>query len=124
DHKFEWTREEFKGWADTVATKYGYEFEMMDIGSFKSALCWGDIEEEKQIVKDSLRRFLGLQEKEGEWTREELMTEAEKRWGSSSQAAIFTKKGLTTEKSISPNITIGENQNHLVPNPDEQQLET
>ncbi|MGW1025775.1 3' terminal RNA ribose 2'-O-methyltransferase Hen1 [Streptomyces sp. NPDC002577] len=32
DHRFEWTREEFRGWADRVAERYGYEVEFAPIG--------------------------------------------------------------------------------------------
>lgn len=32
DHRFEWTREEFRAWAEGVAGKYGYEVEMQPIG--------------------------------------------------------------------------------------------
>jgi len=32
DHRFEWTREEFRLWVDAIAGKYGYEVEMQPIG--------------------------------------------------------------------------------------------
>ncbi|MGW7386194.1 3' terminal RNA ribose 2'-O-methyltransferase Hen1 [Streptomyces sp. NPDC054794] len=32
DHRFEWTREEFRGWAATVAERYGYEVEFRPVG--------------------------------------------------------------------------------------------
>ncbi|MCH7923020.1 MAG: 3' terminal RNA ribose 2'-O-methyltransferase Hen1, partial [Nitrospinae bacterium] len=32
DHRFEWTREEFKSWVSRVAEKYGYEVEIQPIG--------------------------------------------------------------------------------------------
>ena len=32
DHRFEWTREEFKAWGDGVAARYGYEVEYQEIG--------------------------------------------------------------------------------------------
>ncbi|MFJ3586639.1 3' terminal RNA ribose 2'-O-methyltransferase Hen1 [Streptomyces sp. NPDC090127] len=32
DHRFEWTREEFRGWADRVAEQYGYGVEFTPVG--------------------------------------------------------------------------------------------
>ncbi|HEU5332137.1 MAG TPA: 3' terminal RNA ribose 2'-O-methyltransferase Hen1 [Actinocrinis sp.] len=32
DHRFEWTRAEFAGWADTVASRYGYRVEYRPVG--------------------------------------------------------------------------------------------
>jgi len=32
DHRFEWTREEFKQWATTIQSKYQYDFELFPIG--------------------------------------------------------------------------------------------
>ncbi|MET8452562.1 3' terminal RNA ribose 2'-O-methyltransferase Hen1 [Streptomyces sp. NPDC005209] len=32
DHRFEWTREEFRGWAATVAERYGYAVEFRPVG--------------------------------------------------------------------------------------------
>lgn len=33
DHRFEWTRAEFRAWAERVASTYGYAFEWMPIGA-------------------------------------------------------------------------------------------
>lgn len=33
DHRFEWTREEFRGWAGTVAERHGYDVEFVAVGS-------------------------------------------------------------------------------------------
>jgi 3' terminal RNA ribose 2'-O-methyltransferase Hen1 len=33
DHRFEWTREEFRTWAETVADGYGYTLELRPVGS-------------------------------------------------------------------------------------------
>jgi hypothetical protein len=32
DHRFEWTREEFRGWAMGVAERYGYSFKFLPVG--------------------------------------------------------------------------------------------
>ncbi|WP_327698192.1 3' terminal RNA ribose 2'-O-methyltransferase Hen1 [Streptomyces sp. NBC_00459] len=32
DHRFEWTREEFRAWADAVAERHGYEAEFLPVG--------------------------------------------------------------------------------------------
>ena len=32
DHRFEWTREEFRAWAERTASAYGYSFEWMPVG--------------------------------------------------------------------------------------------
>ncbi|WFB06972.1 3' terminal RNA ribose 2'-O-methyltransferase Hen1 [Streptomyces sp. LX-29] len=32
DHRFEWTRQEFRAWADTVAERYGYRVEFRPVG--------------------------------------------------------------------------------------------
>ncbi|MEZ0161398.1 3' terminal RNA ribose 2'-O-methyltransferase Hen1 [Streptomyces griseorubens] len=32
DHRFEWTREEFRGWARTVAERHGYDVEFLPVG--------------------------------------------------------------------------------------------
>ena len=32
DHRFEWTREEFRAWADAVAERHGYETEFVPVG--------------------------------------------------------------------------------------------
>ncbi|MFE5208941.1 3' terminal RNA ribose 2'-O-methyltransferase Hen1 [Streptomyces sp. NPDC056600] len=32
DHRFEWTREEFRAWADSVAARYGYDVEYRPVG--------------------------------------------------------------------------------------------
>ncbi len=32
DHRFEWTREEFRGWARTVAERHGYAVEFLPVG--------------------------------------------------------------------------------------------
>lgn len=32
DHRFEWTREEFRGWAGTVAERHGYDVEFVAVG--------------------------------------------------------------------------------------------
>ena len=31
DHKFEWTRREFKDWAEKIAENYNYNYEIFDI---------------------------------------------------------------------------------------------
>ena len=33
DHRFEWTRAEFRSWAEGVAVKYGYAFEWLPVGA-------------------------------------------------------------------------------------------
>jgi len=33
DHRFEWTREEFRAWADRVAARYGYAVRMLPVGA-------------------------------------------------------------------------------------------
>ena len=33
DHRFEWTRDEFRAWGDRVAGTYGYAFEWMPVGT-------------------------------------------------------------------------------------------
>src|SRR5260370_41864948 len=33
DHRFEWTRAEFRGWSANVANRYGYTFEWLPIGN-------------------------------------------------------------------------------------------
>jgi hypothetical protein len=33
DHRFEWTRAEFRGWCGRVANEYGYAFEWMPVGN-------------------------------------------------------------------------------------------
>lgn len=38
DHRFEWTREEFKSWCEVQAQKYGYTFKIDFIGEVDSAL--------------------------------------------------------------------------------------
>ena len=38
DHRFEWTREEFKNWAKCIKDKYGYSFESHDIGPAESGI--------------------------------------------------------------------------------------
>jgi hypothetical protein len=32
DHRFEWTRSEFAGWAEPVAARFGYEVQFMPVG--------------------------------------------------------------------------------------------
>jgi 3' terminal RNA ribose 2'-O-methyltransferase Hen1 len=32
DHRFEWTREEFRAWAEKIATRYGYDLRLDEIG--------------------------------------------------------------------------------------------
>jgi hypothetical protein len=32
DHRFEWTREEFRSWADPVAARYGYAVTYLPVG--------------------------------------------------------------------------------------------
>ena len=32
DHRFEWTRHEFKQWADVICQRYGYEVEIDPVG--------------------------------------------------------------------------------------------
>jgi len=32
DHRFEWTRNEFQGWADGVCGRFGYAVRMLPIG--------------------------------------------------------------------------------------------
>ena len=32
DHRFEWTREEFRKWAEKIAGTFGYSFEISFIG--------------------------------------------------------------------------------------------
>jgi hypothetical protein len=32
DHRFEWTRAEFRSWAERMAAEYGYTFEWKPIG--------------------------------------------------------------------------------------------
>jgi 3' terminal RNA ribose 2'-O-methyltransferase Hen1 len=36
DHRFEWTREQFAGWANAVAARYGYEVRYLPIGPLDS----------------------------------------------------------------------------------------
>jgi hypothetical protein len=33
DHRFEWTREEFRGWADRVAAEHGYRVRYLPVGT-------------------------------------------------------------------------------------------
>ncbi|HEX7831051.1 MAG TPA: 3' terminal RNA ribose 2'-O-methyltransferase Hen1, partial [Thermoanaerobaculia bacterium] len=33
DHRFEWTRAEFRAWCERVAQQYGYAFEWMPVGA-------------------------------------------------------------------------------------------
>ena len=33
DHRFEWTREEFRGWADRIAVEHGYAVRYLPVGS-------------------------------------------------------------------------------------------
>jgi hypothetical protein len=33
DHRFEWTRAEFRAWAERVAGEYGYTFEWLPVGT-------------------------------------------------------------------------------------------
>ena len=33
DHRFEWTRAEFRGWADAVATRHGYGAKYLPVGT-------------------------------------------------------------------------------------------
>ncbi|MBS1998396.1 MAG: 3' terminal RNA ribose 2'-O-methyltransferase Hen1, partial [Cyanobacteria bacterium SZAS LIN-2] len=32
DHRFEWTRAEFRSWAEAVAARYGYSVEFRPVG--------------------------------------------------------------------------------------------
>jgi hypothetical protein len=32
DHRFEWTRDEFRSWADRVASRYGYDVRYLPVG--------------------------------------------------------------------------------------------
>src|SRR6185312_11820101 len=32
DHRFEWTREQFKNWAEGIAGRYGYEVRLLPVG--------------------------------------------------------------------------------------------
>ena len=41
DHKFEWTREEFKQYLDEVAEKYGYTYETTGVGTANGRLTNG-----------------------------------------------------------------------------------
>ncbi|WAQ81527.1 hypothetical protein PtA15_1A869 [Puccinia triticina] len=34
DHKFEWTRDEFKTWCETIGSTYGYDYELSGCGSY------------------------------------------------------------------------------------------
>ena len=38
DHRFEWTREQFKQWADRIAEVYGYEMRLLAVGTEDPAL--------------------------------------------------------------------------------------
>ena len=38
DHRFEWTRAEFHAWADSIATRFGYEVRFHNIGTEDAAL--------------------------------------------------------------------------------------
>ncbi len=33
DHRFEWTREQFKNWAEGIAGRYGYEVRLLPVGT-------------------------------------------------------------------------------------------
>ena len=38
DHRFEWTRAEFRFWAEAVAKRHGYEVDIGEIGPVDEAL--------------------------------------------------------------------------------------
>ena len=38
DHRFEWTRAEFQGWADRIAQAYGYQTTLSGIGEAHATL--------------------------------------------------------------------------------------
>ncbi|HSX60751.1 MAG TPA: hypothetical protein VLF18_11180 [Tahibacter sp.] len=38
DHRFEWTRDEFRAWADGVAARRGYAVRLLPIGPLDAAL--------------------------------------------------------------------------------------
>ncbi|MDR1911304.1 MAG: hypothetical protein LBQ52_03010, partial [Helicobacteraceae bacterium] len=38
DHRFEWTRDEFRDWANRVAQKYSYSVQFSDIGEIDKKL--------------------------------------------------------------------------------------
>jgi hypothetical protein len=38
DHRFEWTRSEFRAWAEAVAERHGYEVDMGSVGPIDAAL--------------------------------------------------------------------------------------
>jgi len=38
DHRFEWTREEFRSWAEKTSVKYGYTIKFSQIGEMDEAL--------------------------------------------------------------------------------------
>lgn len=38
DHRFEWTRDEFRGWASNIADKYGYEVSFKPVGAVESKI--------------------------------------------------------------------------------------
>jgi 2-polyprenyl-3-methyl-5-hydroxy-6-metoxy-1,4-benzoquinol methylase len=38
DHRFEWTREQFKNWAEGIAGRYGYEVRLLPVGTEHQSL--------------------------------------------------------------------------------------
>src|SRR5260370_21483519 len=39
DHRFEWTRAEFRGWADAVAARHGYGVRYLPVGTDDPDVC-------------------------------------------------------------------------------------
>jgi len=91
DHRFEWTRQEFRDWAGKAAEDFGYDVTFTGVGGLGNGMCvYGST---GWAVGDALARGCGYNTEEDEPPEqrgEGVLTKANEVWGDCTQIAIFT----------------------------------
>ncbi|KAF8445304.1 hypothetical protein BGX38DRAFT_689595 [Terfezia claveryi] len=91
DHRFEWTRQEFRDWAYKAAEDFGYDVTFTGVGGLGNGMCvYGTT---GWAVGDALARGCGYNtggDEAPEQRDEGVLTKANEVWGDCTQIAIFT----------------------------------
>ncbi|KAG0126559.1 hypothetical protein HOY82DRAFT_627335 [Tuber indicum] len=98
DHRFEWTRAEFRAWARNAAEKFGYKVEFTGVGSFGYSMMIENVQAEvvkEYLIQDMSGRVDGPEDVDYfpvEPVKGNLAKKAHSVYGECTQIAIFVIK--------------------------------
>lgn len=91
DHRFEWTRQEFRNWAIKAAEDFGYDVAFTGVGGLGNGMCV--VGSSGWAVGDALARGCGYDgdgDEPPDQRDEGVLSKANEVWGDCSQIAVFT----------------------------------